>query len=442
LDIFDFHRSSALSPQWKWLRLAHVCRKWRHLVSISPRRLDLRILCESGSAIESVLGFWPTLPLIIQYKKEKSESLPKNIVVALRRTDRICEIDLVLSSSLIGSIVEVIREPFQALERIRVTFKDATGPAMPIREAFLGGSAPHLREIKLVGVAFPFPAIRQVLLSTNNLVELHLPTNIPNGVYFSPDDLVTGLSTLVQLKRLTVGFYSPASSPPPRMICRPPQRTTLPSLTSLDFHGASEYLEEFATRIDLPVLREVNVRLFNDIIFEIPQFCQVVLRLNTLRPPSVVFVKLSEGSVSVTVHQTGDSPSGKCLLETSCRRLDGQLSFVAQILSQLSPLLSSVRVVLFSSDRGFPAGEEDVDSTQWLDVFQPFTHATRVSVWEERFVPGILKALVTEDVAAGVLPKLTSARLRGCRSSPFAAKATEQFIATRGLSGRTIFLSG
>ena len=67
------------------------------------------------------------------------------------------------------------------------------------------------------------------------LVRLHL-SKIPNGGYFfSPDDLVTALSTLVQLEWLTVSFHSPASRPPISMAHGPPQRTALPSLTFLDF---------------------------------------------------------------------------------------------------------------------------------------------------------------------------------------------------------------
>jgi hypothetical protein len=447
-EIFDFYRLDApkwsreLPPQWKWHRLAHVCRKWRYVLSMSPRRLDLRILCKPGAPIEDILCSWPTLPLVVQYNDPKSKSLPKNIVAALRRPDRICQIDLVLSSSLIGSIAEVIQEPLQALECIRITFKGATGPPMPVREVFLGGSAPHLRKIKLDGISFPFPEIRQVLSSTNNLVGLYLP-NIPHDVYFSPDDLVTGLSTLAQLKWLTVGFLSPASFPPPRWIRPPPERTTLPSLILFYFHCAIEYLEEFAALIDMPVLRKINIRLFNNIIFEIPQICQVILRLSALGSPDRIVVSHSQRSVGVTVYPEGNSRE-YCLLGTSCRRLDGQLSFVTQISSQLSPLFSRVLSLVIQNRKksGFPTGEEDVDSTQWLELFQPFTHVTRVIVWEPSLTPGIVQALVTENLAAGVLPKLTSARLSGCYSSPSVEKAAEQFIATRKLSGRTVLLSG
>ncbi|KAF8472233.1 hypothetical protein DFH94DRAFT_192685 [Russula ochroleuca] len=215
LEIFDFYRLDEKSwlllwerqRPWKWHRLAHVCQKWRHVIFTSPRRLDLRILCNSGAPVRSILKSWPTLPLVVRFHASRtSESMPRNVMVALRYPDRLCEIDLDVTSSMTGSIVESIQKPCQALESIRITVKDATGPSILARNAFLGGSAPHLRKVKLDGIAFPFPEIRQVLLSTNNLVELHL-SNIPDDVYFSPDDLVTGLFILVQLKRLTRSLW-------------------------------------------------------------------------------------------------------------------------------------------------------------------------------------------------------------------------------------------
>ena len=340
-----------------------------------------------------------------------------------------------------GSIVEAIQEPFQSLERIRITVKNATGPPILVREAFLGGSAPHLRVIKLDGIAFPFPEIRRVFSSSANiLVELYL-ANIPNDVYFSPRDLVTSLTTLVQLKRLTVDFHSPPS--PPFPIVTPPQRTTLPSLTSLKFRGAREYLEEFVAQIDLPALCKIEIGLFNDIFFEIPQFYKFISCSNALSSLTWALVTYSEESVSIDFDQRGKSTNECYSLEASCRRLDWQLSFVTQISSQLSPLLSSVRSLTIQSIDRFPTGEEDVDSTQWVEFFQPFTHVTEVEVWKEKLLPGIVQALVAEDLTPEiVLPELTSLCLKGYRRSPSVAKAAEQFVATRKLSGRTVYLTG
>jgi hypothetical protein len=87
LEIFDFYRLDAMESSfqrpWKWYRLAHVCRKWRHVLSMSPRRLELRIPCEYGTPIENIMGSWMTLPLVVRCKDLRSKSLPNNVIVAL-----------------------------------------------------------------------------------------------------------------------------------------------------------------------------------------------------------------------------------------------------------------------------------------------------------------------------------------------------------------------
>src|SRR5258707_72863 len=166
----------------------------------SDRDLDSGSMCIAdnrtvGQApIESILDAWPTVLLSAIHIDPESRSLSENIIFALRRPDRVCQIDLSLSSSLIGSIVPMIREPFPELEWIQITVQDTTGPPLAFRGSFLGGSAPRVRGIHLDRVAIPFPEIQQVLSSTNCLVTLHF-RNIANDVYFSAVDLVNALST-------------------------------------------------------------------------------------------------------------------------------------------------------------------------------------------------------------------------------------------------------
>ena len=365
--------------------------------------------------------------------------MPKSITAALCHLDRMWQVELYVKSSMTRSLAEMIQKPCQALENISITVEDAIGTSMPVHNEFLGGSAPQLKEIKLDGVFYPFPQLRQVLLSTNNLVELTL-SKIPNAIYFSPDDLVPSLSTLARLKSFSVGFYFTASHPPPNVTHPPPQRTTLPSLTSLDFHGASEYLEEFMARINSPALSKITIRLFNQIFFEIPQFCQFILRPNALGSPTWVIVTHSAESVSVLLTLNRNE---HYLLGTSCRRLDWQLSFVTEVLTQLShasPLLSNVRSLTIQKGDELPS-MEDMDSTQWLELFRPFTHVTLVRVSEQQLVPSIVQALVTEDMATAVLPELFSLHLEK-HSAPSVVEAAEQFVAARRLSGHTVFLSG
>ena len=130
-----------------------------------------------------------------------------------------------------------------------------------------------------------------------------------------------------------------------------------------------------------------------------------------------------------------------CILGTSCRRLDWQLSFVTEILAQLSPLLSNVRSLAIERGDRLP-GMEDMDSTQWLELFRPFTHVTLVRVSEEQLVPSIVQALVTEDMTMAILPELFSLHLEEHSATPPVVEAAKQFVATRRLSGHTVFLSG
>ena len=450
LEIFDFYRLDAMVQSegrpWKWHRLAHVCRKWRVVVFGSPRRLGLQILCEYGAPIGSILASWPTLPLVAKFiANYKSKRIPRNVMVALRRPDRLCEIDLHLKSSMLPSIVEVTQKPCRTLESIRIIVQvpSLLGPSILVGNTFLGGSAPHLREIKLDGIAFPFPSIQQVLLSTNNLVELHL-AKIPNDAYFSPDDLVTGLSTAVRLKRLTVDFHSTVSFPPPN-ITRPPPRvgprrtTPLPSLIFLEFNGATAYLEEFMARIDLPAHCKIAIRFFNVDILEIPQLFRLISGLNALKSPAWALVRHTVDFVGVLFFQEGKPLIENCFLGTSCRWLDRQLSFVNRLLNQLSPLLSNVHSLGIQSDYKFLSGQH-VDSTRWLELFRPFTHVTQVYVRAAQLLSGIAWALAAEDMTTDVLPELASLHMKGYCNSFSVKKAAELFVAARKVSGRTVSL--
>src|SRR6266403_603753 len=404
---------------WKWHRLAHVCWKWRQVISMSPRRLGLRILCGHGAPIEGILGTWPTLPLVVEFHHDASQGskpMPKDIILALHHPDRLSKIDLQVTSSMTGPIVETMRRPCLALESIRIKVTDTMGPSILVRSSFLGGSAPHLKVVELNGLSFPFPEIRRALLSTD-LVELRL-LKIPNAVYFSPDDFVTTLSTLNRLELLMLGFHSPASSPPSCTTLPPLKRITLRHLKFFKFHGASEYLEEFVARIDLPALRTVIINLFNQVFFEIPQISRFICGLPVFTPESPAWVSVTHSAESVRFYLAQDSDARVyCLLTTSCRQLDWQMFFVTQISSQLSPLLSSVHLLTIQKGDGFPTGE-DVDSTQWLELFQPFTHVTKLRVFGQ-LVPGVIQALANEEMAPGlVFPELTSLHLEGYRDFP------------------------
>jgi hypothetical protein len=71
------------------------------------------------------------------------------------------------------------------------------------------------------------------------------------------------------------------------LLKRPPPltRSVLSALTDFRFKGVSEYLEDLVARIDAPLLRELYITLFNQIVFDTPQFVQFISRTPELKPP-------------------------------------------------------------------------------------------------------------------------------------------------------------
>jgi hypothetical protein len=187
LEIFVFYlvlyRNN--SPEWKWLFLVHVCQKWRQIVFASPRRLDLQILCTNKTRVRKNLGIWPALPLVVKYGYSGRSIGPRgegNIIAVLQHPDRVCNVDLYTNGSQLGKMAKVMKKPFPVLTHLEIYSNDGNAPVLPAK--FLGGSAPRLQKIYLHRI--PFPALPTLLLSTSDLVNLHLSKIPPRLVTFHP----------------------------------------------------------------------------------------------------------------------------------------------------------------------------------------------------------------------------------------------------------------
>jgi hypothetical protein len=124
---------------------------------------------------------------------------------------------------------------------------------------------------------------------------------------------------------------------------------------------------------------------------------------------------------------------------------------MAQICSQSSTLLSSVeeleiREGVFPSDypeiyegEFRPDIEDDIDRTQWLELFRPFTavKALQVSSRMVRLVVAALQEL-TGEWATEVLPRLHSLFLWDIRSSGSRQEDIESFLTVHQSSGQPV----
>ena len=425
--------------QKAWQSLVHVCRRWRRIVFESPCRLDLRLVCTGGTPTKDKLDVWPALPLIISCEGDcqtGSVGSVDNIVAALERSDRVCLIDLVnVESSEMEISLAAMRRPFPELTDLRLWNADEMSV---VPDLFLGGSAPRLEDLTLGGI--PFPGLPKLLLSATHLRHLQL-NYTPHSGYFSPGSMVAALSTLTSLAFLELQFLSPRSCPDRASRLAPPKtRSILPVLTTFQFKGVSEYLEDLVACIDAPKLNLLDITLFNDIVFDTPQLIQFISRTPKSKALEKAHITLRNHAASVNF-SSQTSRYGDLKVEVSCKGLDWQLSSLEQVCTSCLPPLSMLEDLYFYEDP-HPDWKDNIDNGLWLQLLRPFSAVKNLYLSDKvasRIVPA-LRELV-EGRATEVLPTLQHIFSGGLESSGPVLEGMKLFFAARQVAGHPIAVS-
>jgi hypothetical protein len=407
-----------------WCTLVHVCRRWRSLIFGSPRRLDLQLYCGVTTPVRETLDVWPPLPISISVCNPK-KWVEDNIVAALEHNDRISEILLShIPNSRFQRVLAAMQKPLPAMTRLELTLfgSDETMPVFPA--TFLGGAALRLRTLILGSI--PFPGLPNLLLSATHLVHLRL-LKIPDSGYFPPETMVTCLSVLTRLERLDIGFQSAESRPDRKN--RRPDRILLPVLTMLGFSGSSDYLDDLVAEIDATFFHEFDTSQLSQFIGRTP-------KLNVIDEAYVVF---SSYHVLITFPQ----PFGGALsLAIRYSSSDWQLFSLAHVCRSSFPqaLIPSVeRLYILEDAISCPRWQNDIESSQWLELLHPFTAVKDLYISRE-FVPRIaptLQDLIGESVTEA-LPALQSLFLEEALPPEPIQEGIRQFVAARQLTGHPV----
>jgi hypothetical protein len=445
LEIFDFCRpiyppgfSSFFSlPSWSrdWKMLTQVCRRWRCIVLGSPWRLDLRILCTPTTPSSSLLDIWPPLPIFIyspQFDPAVDERGVENLVAAVEHRDRTSEIFIYqINGPALQRFLGAMHEPLPTLTHFCLGSTDESVAMLP--ETFLCRSASRLQSFILLGI--PFPSFPKFVLSATNIIHLHL-FNIPHSGYISPDAMATCLTTLLNLKFLDLGFRSPLSRP--LQVGLPPRTcAVLPALTSLSFRGASEYLEDLLARVHTPLLQALDIQFFMDLIFDIPRTHELIDRVEWFRLLRHAWVRFDLKSVAINLRL----PT-RIQLEILCEERDWQLSSLAHVCHQYLPLSRVELLAVCELNPGTSLlWKDDMDSSQWLELFHPFI-AVRDLYVSRQFAPFVAVALqeLTEERTMEVLPMLNNLFLEGFEPSGPIQEAIKPFLSARQIFHHPIFI--
>jgi hypothetical protein len=331
-----------------------------------------------------------------------------------------------------------MNEPFLELTGLHLrVIGDKPGPILP--DSLLGGTTPRLRYLYLQDV--PFPGLPKLLLSATYLVNLDL--DIPPSGYFPPEAIATSLSVLTSLELLHLRFRCPHPRPALESRRPPPlTRAILPSLTTILFKGASEYLEEILAHFNAPRLDHFHITFFNEIIFDTPQLFQFISRTPMLRSPEKGRIAFSDHAVMVKFpSQTSDYRG--LSVHIRCMVSGWQLSAVEQVCTLSLPPVSTLED-LYILELPVPRlrWQDDVESTLWLELLRPFVAVKNLYISKES-VPRIAPAL-EELVGARtteVLPTLENLFLAGLRPSGPLEKGIEKFVAARQLISHPVAVS-
>jgi hypothetical protein len=383
------------------------------------------------------------LPIVIK-ADSYDRGCVENIIAALEHKDRICELELFeFSNSQFKEVLAVMQQPFPALTHLRLWPKEENAP---VPASFLGGSAPRLRTLALTHV--PFPEIPKLLLSATHLVTLSL-RGISRSGYISPETMLACLSVLTRLVKLGIGFKSAQSFPRRKSQTLPiPTRTLLPILSDLSFEGAIDYLEDLVAQIDAPLLHNLDVTFFNQLIFDTPRLTQFISRTPKLKAYDTARVFFSDSDAWVILSQKSTALHREFELRIAYKSPSNeQAPSLAQICSSSfpQPLIATVEhlyILVFGLDW---QPEDDIECDQWLELLHPFTAVKDVYIPLE-FMLSISLALqeLVGERTTEVLPALQTLFLEDHTlfpPPPGVQDVIGQFVAARQLSGHPFTVS-
>src|SRR6267142_458459 len=243
--------------------------------------------------------------------------------------------------------------------------------------------------------------------------------------------MVACLTALPNLEVLSIGLRSPLSRPP--QITPPPRtRIVLPALTRLYYRGVSEYFEDFVDQIDTPLLNELNITFFMDLIFEIPRIRHFIGRAERLKPFDRARMEFHDREIWIS---NTDGFPRRFRLQIQCERPAWQLSSMVQIFGQQLPLLSHVEqleIFQYFQENMEWTDNPDLDSSLWLEFFHLFIAAQSLRL-SEKLVPPVAAALqeLTGERTMEVLPALHSLSLEGLEPSGPVPEGIKSFVASR-----------
>jgi hypothetical protein len=180
----------------------------------------------------------------------------------------------------------------------------------------------------------------------------------------------------------------------------------LPALKRFVFRGPSAYLEGLLARIIAPRLRNLEVTLFNQLIFALPVLSHLISTTSELRFP-IANVNFNQTFVSISVSNHKEAQGDKSFyVQVSCKPFDWQVSSAAQVCSALSQMLAEVEELSldFYEQSVSPEWRKEVDTRICMryELLRPFKGAKKLRVGHALALD-LSRALKSKEEPKGLL---------------------------------------
>jgi hypothetical protein len=359
-----------------WYKLTHVCRRWRCLILTSASHLNLSLVCRRGTPVADMLTNSPPLPLIIDHIHDNiydsiSTEDEAGIMLALQHRARVRRIRLLLPLLNLRNLVPAIDEEFPILEYLYIAPPAKYDSWLILPNTF---QAPHLHHLVLIN--FTFPIISPLIATSTGLVTLSLQYT-PRLVFSHPNDLLQQLSLMPQLETLGITFHSPVPNRDleRELMHRPViTRVILPNLRWLALRAPSNYMEAVLSRMTTPLLERLQARFFLQLNVSVPHLLEFMSAAQNLRFGSAKF-RFFIDFVDVCVYPREDAPVFSFYTDISCRPINWQVSFVAQISRTLRTVFSTVEHLTLEFGRYTESSEaNEAERAQWRELLRSFSN--------------------------------------------------------------------
>ena len=240
----------------EWLRVAHVCHRWREIALNQPlfwSYVDFTNLSLAGAT--EVLSRAKNSPLCLEAK------IPRNDTTKLsafkeeiqQHVTQIRYLDICAMQTQLYNILQTLVSPAPILERLSLSFEIYMATLSPFPAALFDGTMPRLShlELRYCDISWESPLLKRLTY-----------LNISSQSYDARPGLAIWLDSLEampQLETLIVHSASPvalSNAPPPFAVER---SITLPSLTHLDISAPPRDCALALSHLDLPTLTRLSV---------------------------------------------------------------------------------------------------------------------------------------------------------------------------------------